>query len=87
MRVVLEIDAFVTDDYYLKKVVDLPFAPTPGLGLMVGESAWWQQLTVRHSTWFTRQQEFRCSVEIDDVGDHSPHEIEDALKASGWLPS
>ena len=87
MRVVLQLDGFVSDSYYFERVVELPFAPMPGLGLMLGPSAWWQQVTIWDVRWFVDQKEFRCGVVIDDTGGNSLEDIESALTSSGWSPS
>jgi hypothetical protein len=72
------------ENVILQRHIQMPFAPVPGMDLMLSEQAIWNQMTFDSVMWFDERQEMECFMSLCDTSDATEDEIIEWLTKNGW---
>ena len=68
----------------LEKELEMPFAPIPGMDLMLDMSAWWNQMRFESVMWHADLQEMQCKMLLHDSASVTKDEIVAVLVRNNW---
>ena len=72
-------------DSLLEREIDMPFAPVPGMDLMLGVSAWWNQMSFDSVMWYDDLQEMQCHMRLHDTASAGDTEVRKVLISNNWI--